>query len=268
MGPGSAHQLRRTALVNHMVREQLGSNGPQTRAVTFDFWGTLYDNQEARPIRMAQLRDYLGREGRHVPDGHLGEAYDHAHHVAHDSWREEHRSLSTASRVDTMLGYLGIEVSPGLRREITREFEEALLKMPPRPVPGVHRLLHELRERELRIGLISDTGITPGRVLRQVMAHDGLLPLFKHCTFSNEVGRAKPHPFPFQRTLEALKTTAQSATHIGDLPTTDIAGAKRVGMRAVLFTGVTGRPDDNGGADALLGSYGDVRAALHALCGG
>ncbi len=118
------------------------------------------------------------------------------------------------------------------------------------------------------MGLISDTGITPGRVLRAVMARDGLLPLFQHCTFSDEVGRAKPHPLPFQHTLEALGVEASFATHIGDLPETDIAGAKGVGMRAVLFTGVTGLREGADQADGLLASYDDLEVALRALDGG
>ena len=119
----------------------------------------------------------------------------------------------------------------------------------------------------MRIGLISDTGITPGRVLRAVMARDGVLPFFQHCTFSDEVGRAKPHPLPFQHTLDALAVEGPSATHIGDLPETDIVGAKGMGMRAVLFTGVTGVREGADQADALLASYGDVETALRALNG-
>jgi len=231
------------------------------QAVTFDFWGTLYTNREADSIRLALLRQRLGS------DGDLQQAYDYAHQVAHSHWQKEHRSLSTSERLDIMLHHLQITLSPAVKAELVRELEEALLQTPPEPVSHIRDLLLALQERDVRIGLISDTGITPGRVLRTVMARDGLLPFFQHCTFSDEVGRAKPHPRPFLHTLEMLGVEPRHATHIGDLPETDIAGAKRVGMRAVLFTGVTGLKGDTCQADAVLPSYDDVQVALRALDG-
>jgi putative hydrolase of the HAD superfamily len=181
------------------------------QAVTFDFWGTLYEHREAEPIRMALLRQKLR------VDAGLQQAYDRVHQLAHHYWRAEQRSLPTAKRVDTMLDVLEVSAPLPVRKELIEGFEEALLQMSPDPVPGAHRLLQALQELGIPMGLISDTGITPGRVLRMVMARDGLLPFFHHCTFSDEVGRAKPHPLPFQHTLEALGVEAPSATHIGDL---------------------------------------------------
>ncbi len=239
----------------------MGRRDLRIQAVTFDFWGTLYEHREAEPVRMALLRQKLRVEGD------LQQAYDHVHQVAHHYWRVEQRSLPTAKRVDTLLDCLGISASPSVRAELVEGFEEALLQMAPDPIPGVHRLLRALQEQGIPMGLISDTGITPGRVLREVMARDGLLSFFQYCAFSDEVGRAKPHPLPFQHTLEALAVEAPFAAHIGDLPETDIVGAKGVGMRAVLFTGVTGLSEGSEQADALLASYDDLEDVLRALDG-
>jgi putative hydrolase of the HAD superfamily len=240
---------------------RVGRRGLRIEAVTFDFWGTMYEDQDAEPVRMALLREKLR------VDGDLQQAYDHVHELAHDYWRVEQRSLPTIERVDAILDVLEVSAPPLVRMELAKGFEEALLQMAPDPVPGVHRLLQALRELGLPIGLISDTGVTPGRVLRAIMARDELLPFFDHCTFSDEVGRAKPHPLPFQRTLDALGADASCATHIGDLPETDIVGAKGVGMRAVLFTGVTGLREGADRADALLASYDDLEAVLRVLEG-
>jgi len=236
-------------------------NKGRIQAVTFDFWGTLYHNTEAAPIRLALLQEKLGL------DGDLQPAYDYAHHLAHEYWRAEQRSLPAARRLDAMLDYLRVSVPPPLKAELVKGFEEALLEMPPAPVRSVRRLLEALRERGLRIGLISDTGITPGRILRAVMARHGLLSFFQYCTFSDEVGWAKPHPVPFRRTLTALEVEAPFAMHIGDLPETDIVGAKAVGMRAVLFTGVTGLAGDADQADGVVDSYDDLTALLRLLNG-
>lgn len=239
----------------------MSRRGLRIQAVTFDFWGTLYEQTEAWPVRLALLQQTLKL------DGDLGQALEHAHQLAHHHWRTEQRSLPAASRLDAALAWLGASIEPPVRARLVKGFEEALLQMPPTPIPDVHRLLRALRERGVPMGLISDTGITPGRVLRSVMGGDELLSFFQHCTFSDEVGRAKPHPLPFRHTLDALGVEARSATHIGDLPETDIAGAKRVGMRAVLFTGSSGLREGAGQADAVLASYSDLESALRALDG-
>jgi FMN phosphatase YigB (HAD superfamily) len=244
-------------------REQtVGRRSPEIQTVTFDFWGTLYENREADPIRMALLREKLG------VNGDLQQAYDHAHRLAHHYWSVEQRSLPAGRRVEVMLDRLGVSPPAPVRLALVEGFEAALLKMPPTPAPDVRQLLQTLRDLKLSIGLISDTGITPGRVLRTIMATDGLLSFFDHCTFSDEVGRAKPHPLPFQHTLDTLGVDAVSATHIGDLPETDIVGARGVGMRTVLFTGLTGLREGYEQADAVLTSYSDLEAALQALGGG
>jgi putative hydrolase of the HAD superfamily len=232
---------------------------PRIRAVTFDFWGTLYDNREADSFRLALIQDKL-----HV-DGDLRQAYERAHQLAHHYWRAERRPLLAAGRLEAMLDHLGVSMCQRAKAELVTGLEEALLQVPPEPVRNVRYLLHALQDQGVRLGLISDTGITPGRVLRTIMGRDGLLNYFQHCTFSDEIGRSKPDPLPFEHTLEALGAEASLATHIGDLPETDIAGAKAMGMRAVLFTGITPLTEGTHRADVVLASYDDIEAALHAL---
>ena len=89
------------------------------------------------------------------------------------------------------------------------------------------------------MGIISDVGFSPGRVLKQVLADNGLLGVFDSLVFSDEAGRAKPHIEVFQRTARSLSTEPGAMVHVGDLERTDIIGAKRAGYRAIRFTGIT-----------------------------
>ena len=116
--------------------------------------------------------------------------------------------------------------------------ENSLLNERPALVPEAKEVLVEL-SATYRLGLISDTGITPGRVLRQIMEEDGILDYFIHLTFSDEIGFSKPHPDAFLTTLKHLQVSPDQAVHVGDLLRTDIAGAKRVNMRAVQYIGIT-----------------------------
>jgi putative hydrolase of the HAD superfamily len=131
----------------------------------------------------------------------------------------------------------------------------------PYPVPGVTEVVPRLAER-FRLGLISDTGLTPGRVLRQVMRRDGLLACFDALTFSDELGTAKPHPDPFLHTLSVLVARPEEAAHIGDLPETDLKGARGVGMKAILFLGVSHREDGRGLADAVFQDYDELEGLI------
>jgi putative hydrolase of the HAD superfamily len=116
--------------------------------------------------------------------------------------------------------------------------------------------------RRYCLGLISDVGLTPGRILREILRRDGLLPHFQALTFSDETGTTKPEPGQFLRTLDALDTRPGEAAHVGDLPETDIAGARAAGMRAILFLGVSQREDGRALADAAFEEYSELEAVL------
>jgi putative hydrolase of the HAD superfamily len=97
------------------------------------------------------------------------------------------------------------------------------------------------------------------------MRRDQLLSYFEALTFSDELGAAKPRPKPFLRTLNLLDVEAAKAAHIGDLPETDLRGARGVGMKAVLFLGVSHREDGRELADAVFDDYEELIALLERL---
>ncbi len=83
--------------------------------------------------------------------------------------------------------------------------------------------------------MISDTTLTPGRVLRQILASDSILECFESFSFSDETLYRKPHPEQFLQALDDLGVEPEEAVHVGDLIETDIKGAKSVGMKTILF---------------------------------
>jgi putative hydrolase of the HAD superfamily len=235
------------------------------RAVTFDFWGTLYQNAYAHDERLNLLRDALEYHGRHRPVDELEAAYDHARSIWNEVWREEQRSIPIERWLDELLGYLDVKLPGEAANRLGQAIESVYLGGgEPQPVPGVREVLPDVSER-YRLGLISDTGLTPGRVLREVMRRDGLLSYFEAFAFSDELGTAKPQPEPFLHTLDVLDVAAEEAAHIGDLPETDLRGARRVGMRAILFLGVSHREDGRGLADAVFEDYSELFALLEIL---
>jgi FMN phosphatase YigB (HAD superfamily) len=234
-------------------------------AVTFDFWGTLYQNTSARDERLHLLEKVLACHSQPRPWAALEAAYRRAWSVLDRLWLEEHRSITIERWLREMLVFLKADLPEDVLAGLRRPIEEIYLHGgAPRPVPGVAEVLPRL-SRRYRLGLISDVGLTPGRVLRELLRRDDLLPYFRALTFSDETGATKPLPEQFLRTLAILKVRPEKAAHIGDLPETDLAGAQAVGMRTVLFLGVSHRQDGRLLADAVFEEYSELEELLERL---
>jgi len=234
-------------------------------AITFDFWGTLYQNTPYTSERLRALGDELERHGQPRSRAELEAAYGHAWSVWLQVWRDEQRTILAHRWVDELLGDLDAQLPDEAKHALGEAMETAYLHGErPSPIVGVTDVVPRLAER-FPLGLISDTGLTPGRVLREVMRGDGLLSHFEVLTFSDELGVAKPQPKPFLHTLGLLGVKPEQAAHIGDLPETDLVGARGVGMKAVLFLGESGREDGLPLADAAFEDYDELPGLLAGL---
>ena len=208
-------------------------------AITFDFWQTLYRNAPFdKDLRQKEMQAALA-EGSGVEFSleQIHAAIRVARHTWNKTWLENYRTMSAAEWLDVMLGQLGVTVTAPIYQLMQHRLETGILENRPAVVADIAPLLPELA-RHYRLAVISDTGLTPGRILRQILVEDNLADYFTHLTFSDEVGRSKPHPDAFLTTLRALDAPPATAVHVGDLLRTDIAGAKNVGMRGVQYTGV------------------------------
>jgi putative hydrolase of the HAD superfamily len=91
--------------------------------------------------------------------------------------------------------------------------------------------LRTLRARGYLIGLISNTH----RSLEAFQSHFELDELISAAVASCEHGYNKPHPSIFRTALRLLAVSPEEAVMVGDSYTHDIAGARAVGMKAVLL---------------------------------
>jgi putative hydrolase of the HAD superfamily len=121
---------------------------------------------------------------------------------------------------------------------LTHEFEEATAVVGVIAVDGAEDTLGRLKEANFGLALICDTGLSPGRVVRELLDDCGLLKFLDCTCFSDEVGVPKPGSEIFLKALAELGVRPPEAIHIGDLRRTDIAGAHEVGMHAARFRGV------------------------------
>jgi putative hydrolase of the HAD superfamily len=92
-----------------------------------------------------------------------------------------------------------------------------------------HALLEALRDRDLRVGLVSNA-LDPPHLLHRDLEQMGVAQRLDVAVFSSEVGWRKPHPAIFERALEAIGVDPAATLFVGDTLATDVAGAKALGM--------------------------------------
>ncbi|MCI0484685.1 MAG: HAD family hydrolase [candidate division NC10 bacterium] len=210
-------------------------------AITFDLWGTLIREspESARKVKEARTRSlYMLLEAQGYP-GTLEEveaAYEHVGGRLQAIW-SRHEDVGPEGQVQLLLEALDSAWKVPQDRMLLANLEWAyvspVLKALPDLDPGVAELLTGLRS-QYRLGLICNTGRTPGTMLKIVLQRLGIVEQFDVLTFSDMLGIRKPNPQIFHLTLEQLEVSADRALHVGDDPSTDILGARHAGMRAVL----------------------------------
>lgn len=234
------------------------------KAITFDFWSTLYIN---RPVKLSDrlqfLKDSIEQtNGAVLEMDRLKQAVNKARTAWNIAWIEGYRTMGAAEWVSIVLDELDISLEEPEQAAIGHRLETRLLDAAPILVNEAKRVLPALAKR-YRLAIISDTGLTPGWVLRQVLEQDQVAAYFTRFTFSDEVGCSKPHPNAFLSTLAALEVEPHQAVHIGDLLRTDIAGAQGVGMRAVQYVGVsTDRAEPKIRPHAVIGDHRELNSLL------
>lgn len=198
------------------------------RAITFDFWGTLF--------RDANLEDrHLGRVDALVEIvGVTPEAADAALQVIYKEFARVHiyeqRTLDHHDGARLALAELGISLDASQSAALARRFAEAILIHPAYPIEGALEAVRAAAAR-VPVGLICDSGISPGAALTVLLERNEFTPHFRVLTFSDEVGVSKPRPVMFERTAAALGVAPSEILHIGDLEPTDIVGIHGVGGR-------------------------------------
>jgi putative hydrolase of the HAD superfamily len=210
------------------------------KAVSLDFWNTLFTEPADgfrfyKERRQGLLKEVLSAA---LTEDQIENAFTREARLHHAIWVEEHRTLATGERLSRVLTYLDVALPGEVVTRLTVAFEEGILERPPVLIEGVREAIEHLASR-YRLGIISDVGYSPGRILRRVLKDAGLIDLFDSMIFSDEAGCSKPHREVFECTSRTLGARPEEMVHIGDLEHTDIAGAKRAGYRAIRFTGAT-----------------------------
>ncbi len=246
--------------------------------VTFDLWQTLLlDNREkgqARAlVRLEGARDALAHFGEEYELDHIREAYRACYRHCRQV-RDRLLDVSFREQVEIFIN----NISPGLVDrlgqatiyQILRVYADSFLMQPPTTHPDAQAVLSRLKGMDFRLGLISNTGMTPGATFRSYLKQEGLLEYFDTLTFSDEVKLAKPNNEIFRIALRGIGAEPSETVHVGDHVVNDVVGAKRSGMKTVWISGFYEREDPSDPeteADATVDNLGLVVEAVAQLAG-
>jgi putative hydrolase of the HAD superfamily len=234
------------------------------KAVTFDFWGTLFKwSGRTMEIRKQAVRRFVADHRGELSAEVVDQAFQAGLDAGNTAWKES-RHFGPEAVIEHLFAELRLEAPAEARAELRALLEDPEPGGVLAPIEGVAASVADLRSRGLRLGIVCDSGMMVGRVLRDRLQRSGLAPHFEPAAlaFSDEVGVTKPRPEIFLRSLVALGVGPGEAAHVGDLHFTDMAGAKALGMRAVRFKGFNDDHSEGPEGDAVIDSYDDLSAAL------
>lgn len=234
------------------------------KAVSFDFWNTLYyDHQimyDRHNKRVNHLREVLiknGHNGELDVEGSFKYCWEHFDKI----WKNEYRTLNSRELLIAGCDWLGVTLPEKDIISVSKYFGEVLLENPPVLFEGVKETITELT-KQFKLGITSDTAYTSGTVLRKLLEKDGLLKYFTALTYSDEIGNSKPHIRTFQSTLKQLGVKPEETVHIGDNEDTDIKGAKETGMKAIMFKGAYEQEISFTKADFIANDWKELKRIL------
>lgn len=237
------------------------------KAVTFDFWNTLMweDPGSLKRNRLEYWERSFAEAGISVEPPDLVKAHDTAHATYVARW-EANRQFRVGEATALMLEQLPRGLPPSAEGILLEGFDEGGRGAGIEESQGAGDCLCTLKAAGVRIGLISDIGLTPSPVVRELLEREGLLDYFDDMAFSDEIGYYKPDERIFQRALEGLGgPDPAEAAHVGDRLRTDVAGAHAAGMKAVRYNAIFEDTAPVPEADLVTDDLAGLAARLEAL---
>jgi 2-haloalkanoic acid dehalogenase type II len=207
---------------------------PRTRAVLFDFGGTLYDYKSLAPgegENLVELARSLGVDAE--PDA-IYRAHREGLRRAFRRYltrrfylhRDLFRDAVVAMAVDLGVCVTDEQLDCHFRRQRELHARDFALR------EGVPETLRELRRRGLHLGIVSN-------IDEDQLAHIGKLAqletFFDSILSSEAAASCKPDSTIFAEALRRAGCSPREALFVGDSLDQDIAGANRAGLRSVLL---------------------------------
>ncbi|MCM3005848.1 HAD family hydrolase [Priestia koreensis] len=206
-------------------------------AVTFDLWGTLITNNEEGIIstKSQEMYDFFQSINCLIPYQSIKLSIELLIYKIRHVQRKKGRNLSNTEQIEILLNVLDVKLNQNSHKETMLNIlqnDNSRFEI----IEGVEKLLAELKQRGVRMALICNTTLVPGKILSHNLQKRGLSNYFEVMIFSNEVKYAKPHKDIFLLAADRLKVPITSIVHIGDDYFSDWIGANNAGAKGILLS--------------------------------
>ncbi len=233
------------------------------RAISFDFWNTLYADgaEDKRRILRKEYFASIISSYRDLESCEIEQAFTAGSNFFLDNWINNSITPTAADRIRFMAKYLSVELSEDHIRNTVEFFGQMIFEVPPQEIDFVKEMIPTLSAR-YPLGIISDTGYISGKYICKFLGQENLLEYFSSFIFSDENKYSKPHISVFNKTAKKLGISTQDLIHVGDLERTDVAGAINAGCTSIKFTGANHDIVDDGSTPYIVAKYEDFLKIL------
>lgn len=199
-------------------------------AVIFDWGGTLSVYADI------DIADMWRLAARHLSPEREDELCERLVAVEEAFWRRtatDQRSFCLADLLAAASKEVGLDIADAVLEEAGTHHLDSWtphIEHDPDAAPT----LEALRDRGLRIGLLSNTH-WPRAFHEHFLERDGLAGLIDARCYTSEMKFTKPHAEAFREAMAAIDVDDPAAVvFVGDRPFDDVWGAQQLGMRGVL----------------------------------
>jgi putative hydrolase of the HAD superfamily len=187
------------------------------KAVLFDFWGTLVQQGAYSPLK--QTYRFMR------PRMHFSDFVEQFERVAMTKPYDDQVKMF----VDAFVA-MDLQPKDWIIENLVGVWNKN--KLLAQPYPETIEALEMLKKKGIKIAIVSNT---PKLSVDGVLEKFGFDKLFDAVCFSYETGYLKTDPEMFDLALEKLGVSKEDAIMVGDSMETDIAGAEKAGIMAVLI---------------------------------
>jgi len=203
------------------------------RGVIFDLGGTLIERgrRSFEPGNATALTEWLRSRGHHIGSEFTDAVV--AEREASFARRTGMREVRAVEALRPVLARHGLPIDDTFLTAAESAFYEPELRAM-RLLPDAIDVLELLRARGLRVALASNA--SSHYFVEECCRRLGISRYLDPIMSSAAIGWAKPDPRIFNAILQPWVMSPEHAVMVGDNVSTDIAGARALGMRSILLT--------------------------------
>jgi putative hydrolase of the HAD superfamily len=210
------------------------------RAALFDYGGTLVTPEKSWPVvktdAINAVFQLLGRHGLIMPQERFLALNDSLFERYEEQETREDKDIADKVKYKELMGELFPELTEGKRNRLAIHANGAFWGVAQRNFKlssGARGCLKMLRSKGIKMAVVSNHHNYDSLITR--MKQIGIRDYFQAVIASEKVGVRKPNPEIFEMALDRLRVRKEYAVFVGDSLETDIAGAKKVGLVAILM---------------------------------